>query len=405
MKFKSTLFFLTLIISSFFSSANAQLSQIDNIVGSKLLLKSEILNEEREIQVYLPDSYETSNKNYPVLYLLDGQRLFLHGVSLLQSFTHFKVTPEFIVVGITNKYPDRFRHFYAVDTFLNFIEKEVVQLIDNTFRTSKERLLFGWEYGGAFVIKSMLKKPDLFNAYIASSPFPLDSSFPAARTVQEIDSLLSSKKTFNNLLYFSASTSEGGGVFSGVQKLDSVLKNKAPKSMKWFFRKLDHGTEHSYTPYAAIESGIRHYYKYYPELHIPTFKGFIENGGVPYIKSYYKERAKQFGFPSGLSEWTKFSILRAALRANKYAEFDAYAKQFISFELINTIRNNQPYELTRFYIKNKGYEKAINIYKMLVNKHQKSPRPLTKIGDAYMLLNNKKEAKKYYKKAKKLSKD
>lgn len=35
------------------------------------------LNETRKIFIYLPDDYETSNKQYPVLYAFDGHNIFL----------------------------------------------------------------------------------------------------------------------------------------------------------------------------------------------------------------------------------------------------------------------------------------------------------------------------------------
>ncbi|MBE9490224.1 MAG: esterase, partial [Bacteroidetes bacterium] len=42
----------------------------DNIVGTNHIIDSKILNEERQIQIYLPPNYEDSNKTYPVLYIL-----------------------------------------------------------------------------------------------------------------------------------------------------------------------------------------------------------------------------------------------------------------------------------------------------------------------------------------------
>ena len=35
------------------------------------------LNETRKIFIYLPDDYDTSNKQYPVLYAFDGHNIFL----------------------------------------------------------------------------------------------------------------------------------------------------------------------------------------------------------------------------------------------------------------------------------------------------------------------------------------
>src|SRR5450631_2499703 len=49
---------------------------VTNAQGSKvfddLSLKSKILNMERKYAIYLPPGYETSQRSYPVLYLLHG---------------------------------------------------------------------------------------------------------------------------------------------------------------------------------------------------------------------------------------------------------------------------------------------------------------------------------------------
>ena len=52
--------------------------------GSSIILKSEILQEDRDIQVFLPLNYNGNSKKYPVLYVLDAQRYFLNGIAFQQ---------------------------------------------------------------------------------------------------------------------------------------------------------------------------------------------------------------------------------------------------------------------------------------------------------------------------------
>ena len=63
-------------------------------------LKSNILNEDREIQIFLPKGYDKSTKTYSTLYVLDGQFYFYYGVGFQQSFKWRNKSPEFIVVFI-----------------------------------------------------------------------------------------------------------------------------------------------------------------------------------------------------------------------------------------------------------------------------------------------------------------
>ena len=50
------------------SGASAQTGAVQD----ELSMKSEILNMDRKYAIYLPPDYETSNRKYPVLYLLHG---------------------------------------------------------------------------------------------------------------------------------------------------------------------------------------------------------------------------------------------------------------------------------------------------------------------------------------------
>ena len=47
-------------------------------LGKTVTIKSEILDQERQMLVYLPDGYEGATTDYHVLYLLDGGAHFLH---------------------------------------------------------------------------------------------------------------------------------------------------------------------------------------------------------------------------------------------------------------------------------------------------------------------------------------
>jgi hypothetical protein len=76
-------------------------------VGEKQTLFSKILNENREIWVHLPKTYNDSSINpakYPVIYLLDGEINFEYyaGMTDFLSKAPYADIPECIVVGIKN---------------------------------------------------------------------------------------------------------------------------------------------------------------------------------------------------------------------------------------------------------------------------------------------------------------
>jgi len=368
----------------------------DNVVGSSLLIQSKIMNDEREIQIFLPDSYAGSDITYPVLYILDGQRYFLHGVSLQKSFVEFRHSPEFIIVGISKNPSDRNRNFSVnSQNYLDFIKKEIIEYVDTQFRTSKKRMLFGWAYGGGFAIETMTIEPNLFDVYIAASPFPLKEK------IDKIDSLLIENPNFNKLLYFASGTNEGI-VKDGTNKLNILLTNKAPKTMNWTFRELQ-GEEHRSTPYTTLYHGIKKSFNYYPELQFSSLEEFSKAGGLDYVYDYYQKRASEFGFPKELSDWTMFTLTRNAIRANDYNQFNSFVNEFNETGFLQRLRVSRSCSVAEFYLKNKQYDKAIDLFTLLAEKHPNSERPLNGIGDAYKELKKERKASIYYKKAKKLS--
>jgi predicted alpha/beta superfamily hydrolase len=375
----------------------AQNSGKDNVVGSSFLIQSKIMNDEREIQIFLPDGYADSDIKYPVLYILDGQRYFLHGVSLQKSFVEFEQTPGFIIVGISKNLSDRNRNFSINSLkYLNFIKREVINFVNTEFRTSEKRILFGWAYGGGFVIETLTIEPDLFDVYISASPFPLKEK------ISKMDSLLMENPNFNKLLYFTSGTDEGV-VKDETNELNMLLKDKAPKTMNWTFMELE-GEEHRSTPFTTLYHGIKKYFNYYPELQFNSLEEFSNAGGLNYVYDYYKKRALQFGFSTDLSDWTMFSLTRNAIRAEDYEQFDTLVNEFKKTEFISRLSVSRACSIAEFYLEHKQYDLAIDLFTLLAEKHPNSESPLKGLGDTYTELKQERKANRFYKKAKELSK-
>lgn len=150
---------------------------------------SDILGENRTLNIYLPDGYDPKDTlRYPVIYLLDGaaDEDFIHVVGLVQfnTFSWIERIPKSIVVGIANT--DRRRDFTYPTTiasdktaypttggsaaFMDFLEKELQPYIASTFKTSGPRMLIGQSLGGLLATEILLKRPTLFDKYIIISP-------------------------------------------------------------------------------------------------------------------------------------------------------------------------------------------------------------------------------------------
>lgn len=389
-----------LILSFLFSIVLAQTEvtrKSDNIVGSTIHVQSEILGEEVELQVFLPDGYADSENEFPTVYILDGQRYFLHGVSLQKSFTDFKQAPEFIVVGISRNPANRNRN-YSVNSanYLKFIKEEVIPFVDSGYRTSEERLLFGWAFGGGFVIESMVNEPDLFDAYIAASPFPLKPK------VSKVDSLLKANTDFNKLLFFTSGTNEGS-VKEGTHELNKLLSKNTAVYANWTFAELG-GEEHRSTPFTTLYRGIRKQFAVYPELQFSNLDEFVQAGGLPFVYEYYNKRAEKYGFPAELSDWTMFSITRNAMRANNLKYFEKLVSEFRPTGYIKRLRVSRACSIAEFYLEYKQPAKARGLFLEIAEENPNSARALNGIGNSYKAEKNEQMANQYFKKAEEASK-
>lgn len=110
----------------------------DNVVlGTKVTLHSNILNEEREIWINIPDSKISSSfTKCPVLYLLDAKTYFnpiTEKIRKLGTTNNNENLTKLIIVGIPNI--DRIRDFTPTND-LEPSKSSFLPITDSLFRTS-----------------------------------------------------------------------------------------------------------------------------------------------------------------------------------------------------------------------------------------------------------------------------
>ncbi len=159
------------------------------VLGVIEKLYSNILNENRVLNIYLPEGYKQGDTTtYPVTYLLDGSadEDFIHIVGLYQfnSFSWINRVPKSIVVGIATV--DRRRDFtfptgvekaraaYPTaghsDKFIAFIKNELQPFVEKQYRGRGRRTIIGQSLGGLVATQILLQQPSLFHQYIIVSP-------------------------------------------------------------------------------------------------------------------------------------------------------------------------------------------------------------------------------------------
>jgi len=152
-------------------------------VYDMLTMDSEILNMERRYAIYLPPDYETSERSYPVLYLLHGggddqtgwvqfgEVLHIADKAILEG----SATPMIIVMpdgsagqrGYFNDLKNEWR-------YEDFFFEEFMPYVEGTYRIKGEkryRAVSGLSMGGGGTFMYALHHPELF-----SSACPLSAS-------------------------------------------------------------------------------------------------------------------------------------------------------------------------------------------------------------------------------------
>jgi len=186
----SRLFLLSFILFSNVLVAQKNKAVLNQMKPFKLgvidSIHSNVLNETRTLNIYLPAGYSDSSASYPVIYLLDGSadEDFIHIVGIVQFLTMIKQMPESIVVGIANI--DRRRDFTFPTTiardkkdypttggsekFMSFIETELEPFIQKNYKTNHDKSIIGQSLGGLFATEVLFEKPQLFDHYFIVSP-------------------------------------------------------------------------------------------------------------------------------------------------------------------------------------------------------------------------------------------
>lgn len=344
------LFFSALLVTGLFPRLTAAQQQRFNLsFGNQMKIESKILGENRDLFVYLPDSYRLTKDRYPVLYVLDGESNFTITVSIVQFLTRNGRIPELIVVGIPNT--ARNRDFTPVkvpdiavsgggDNFLAFMKDELFPYVERNFRTSQYRLLEGHSLCGMYAFYTMFKQPEMFNAFIAISPWVIhNNNFIVDYASASLDKM----PELNRYVYFTAGSLEPKNFLSTLETFTANLKAKAPKGLDWkfeLFQNEDHGTVILQTVY----KGLLDLYK---ERRMPDA---TINQGLAAILDHYKYLSVKYGYDIMVPE---FAL------------------------------NGAGYTLVR----NGAIDKAIEVFKKNIELYPKSPNTYDSLGETYERMN------------------
>jgi enterochelin esterase-like enzyme len=166
------LFTITILtICTFFSGFSQTGKVFDN-----LTIKSEILKSERKFAVYLPPDYETSERSYPVLYLLHGmgddQTGWIQFGEILRiadkAILGGNATPMIVIMPDANT--EKVGYFNSIEgnwNYEDFFFNEFMPHVEKKYRIKSEkrfRAIAGLSMGGGGSFMYAMHHPELFSS-------------------------------------------------------------------------------------------------------------------------------------------------------------------------------------------------------------------------------------------------
>ena len=225
---KITIFLFSLFIISF--SALAQTGK----VFDKVSMTSNILKSERNYAVYLPPDYETSSRDYPVLYLLHGagddQTGWVQFGEVLHStdkaIKKGKATPMIIIMPDANTGKRGYFNSMNGDwKYEDFFFKELMPHVEKKYRIKSEkryRAIAGLSMGGGGSFMYALHHPELF-----SSACPL-SAYVGPLSVEQLKNQLPKDEKYTEVQIKSYFEQHNAVALVNKTAFDKI------KSVRWY---------------------------------------------------------------------------------------------------------------------------------------------------------------------------
>ena len=233
------------------------------------------------IQIGLTIGYSSSQKSYPVLYVLDGDYEFGMAKEIAEHLILGNDIKDIFVVGISygqgmdawwNKrardlLPSKdtiwdmgkqFLNAGGADNFLKFIQYELFPVVNKNYRTIPDSIsIFGHSFGGLFCSYILFKQPELFKGYIIGSPPVIWNNKSLLKLEAEY---FRNHKELNNIVYFNIGSLEDKEFINLLNELIQNIQAHNYKGLR-LVTQIFEGETHVSSPSVALNHGLRTLFK------------------------------------------------------------------------------------------------------------------------------------------------
>ena len=362
---QQTMKYLTVI---FLSISSFIFGQVPNniIIGIKDSLFSKKLNENRELIIYVPqlENEYVQSATYPVLYLLDGDRLFTQTIGILDHLSNEyggERCPKMIVVALVSN--NRIKDLLPItsndlkdnnDDFTQFLEKELIPYIDENYPTQPFRTILGHSLGGLRVANTLVYQSQISNSYIS-----LDPSLGHDLNVwsEKSSKLIPQKKFTNKYLYLAMAQTMPNLKDTSVIRMDTTGASRHMRAIMRFEKDINNKT-----------NGLNFNWKYYPDKTHSEVSFIGAYDALQSIFSWYFDSKKNMIYDLNIKSEEAIDIVvkRFEMISNKMGYIVLPPEEYV----MNIIHN----------LLNKGQkEKAMNFAKLNIKNY-----PLSELAVYYL---------------------
>ncbi len=261
------------------------------VLGEVATIHSKILGEDRPLFIYTHPAYNEDQSRYPVAYVLDGEWNFRHTSGVIDLMSSREVIPWMIVVGIPNIDRDKDLSPSPVKSlprgggapaFRRFLREEVFPYVEAHYRTEPFRLLIGHSLAGLFTVDTLLTEPELFNAYLAVSPYLIwdDGRYLGAALKKRVEPR-------RGRTFFSAQLGDEPELRPAFERLAKDLGQAA--SLDCHFRVIA-DRDHETVFFGAVERGL---FDIFPDWRLPPGAAAA---GLEGIRRHYAGLTARYGY-------------------------------------------------------------------------------------------------------------
>lgn len=343
--------------------------------GQKTIFKkynSEVLNDTRNLTIYLPKNYDKDSiSNFPLAIVLDGHKLFDLYVGASNYYAELDQAPEQIIVGIDMKESRNKDAGYDMingnldnnsENFYRFIRDEMIPYIEASYKTSPFLTIVGESLTANYITHFLKEEYSIFNAYICLNP-TLSNAIKNQIESYTLEELSSKDNTF--YFYLSSNPFSNDKKKEKIKNFGEFIKSYEIDNFNVVFDELKSSPSSSSAIGEGIFRAFTKVFEIYSGITKTEYNEKVKNLSPPeaisYLEIKYLDIEFLFGTNLGIRKADVFAIEDIILDKEGGDYLDDFGKMIL--KLFPTSEMGH-YYLGKYYESGKDFKRALQQYRL-----------------------------------------